>query len=256
MSTRFHTIFLSVLSLLLLSTSYANSFLSTVPHQWYVQGNVGMSLQKASGSNSVSTGIPGYADSYQVSSLANATVFGLEGGIQIPRATTSPWFSTYQIGLRYQQNLSTALKGTVTQYSTAAFLNYDYNYNVASQTLLLLGRTDIYTWKWLSPFVELGLGYELRSVSAYSEAALPGVDNPRQSPAFSSSSGGGLSYLYGLGVKAKIKPNFWVALSADMNNSSTYKTGTGVAPAAPSGLSLANNVASQTLLLSVGYLFK
>jgi opacity protein-like surface antigen len=255
MAIKFNKLFLTTFLFAIFLPSYASSFLNNIPHQWYVQGNVGMSLQKASGTNFISSGQPGYADSYEVSSLANATTFGLEGGLQFPRATTTPWFANYQLGLRYQQNLSAALKGTVTQYSAAAFLNYDYNYNIASQKLLLMGRADIYTWKGLSPFVELGLGYELRSVSAYSETALPGVDNPRQSPAFSSSTGGGLSYLYGLGVRAKIKPNFWLALSADMNGSASYKTGSGVAPAAP-GVSLSNSVASQTILLSVGYLFK
>jgi opacity protein-like surface antigen len=239
-----------------ISASSVSAFSKSFSQNWYVQGNVGMTLQTANGSNSIATDEPNQPDIYQASKLASALSVGLEGGYQGQRTAVavSPWFSTYQIGLRYQNNQSATLKGNVTQYSSSPFDNYNYNYSITSQKLLLISRVDIYTWKKLSPFVELGVGYENHSVSSYSETAIDTV-TPRLPPEFASATGGGISYLFGLGLKARITPKMWVSISDDINNTPSYKTGAGVAAGAE-GVSLKNTINSQTVLLSVGYLFK
>jgi opacity protein-like surface antigen len=234
--------------LFIIPSTYAASLLSTIPHQWYLQGSVGTSMQKASGDSTLETAQAGYPDLYQVSNIKSSVAFALEGGLQLTRSSVSPWFSHYDVGLRYQQNNSAALNGTLMEYSQPNMVNYDYTYKLSSRQLLLMGRMDIYTWKWLSPFAEVGLGYAMHSVSAYNQTAL--VDPATDSQAFTSANGGGFAYVYGLGVKAQVKPNLWISLSDDMNSNQTYKTGAGTA-----GTNLQNKVSGQTALLSVGYLF-
>lgn len=85
------------------------------------------------------------------------------------------------LGLQYQHIFATSIGKDIIQYSSPDFLNYHYDLNLEANILLLNGKFDLFTWKQITPFINLGAGVLQFIASDYNEYALSGV-TARTSP--------------------------------------------------------------------------
>lgn len=143
---------------------------------WYVSGSFGMGLPIKPSASNVANGFPD-PDRYTVDKVDDMTMFGLGAGVKL--SLNSKWFSNYQVGLEYNNGMAYKTSGKVELYSRSKYYNYDYNYKVSRNTLLLTYQTDIIKFKHWAPHLNAAVGFSRNKASAYQETSRPDITTPR-----------------------------------------------------------------------------
>jgi len=160
------------------------------------------------------------------------------------------WFSNQSIGLEFSHGFPTSVEGTVEQFSLPEFRNYRFHYRVYRNTLLLNGKTSIYRWRCLMPYIEAALGTTWNTSGTYIESALPGI-SPRINPGFTDKTNNNFSYAAGAGLDFAVKNNLWAILGYRYEWFGRVDTGRGMDTF--NGNDLKNKLYANTMLFRLRY---
>lgn len=224
---------------------------------WFLGAGVGAAFLNVDSNQFISSGPDWPNDKMHNTDVDAAGLFVLNGGYQWARQAL--WLPFYSVALNYTYQFPARVNGQVEQYSLPEFTNYDYQYKIKTQTLLAQFKVDLYQWQHLLPFLLAGAGVSFNNAGNYTEQALPNV-TPRVSPGFSNRSTTCFSYALGVGFDYILQKNIWASLMYQYNNLGRVQTGTGantdtLTDTNYSSDSLKTNIRSNTVLLSVTYLF-
>ena len=107
--------------------------------------------------------------------------------------------------------MPTDVEGTIRQFSLPEFENYNYQYQLRSQTLLAKAKIDLYRYKNLMPFITGGLGIAWNTFKDYDEDDLPDI-TPRDNPNFRNNTHSDFAYVLGAGLDYILTDQFWLTL--------------------------------------------
>lgn len=173
-------------------------------------------------SNSTNINIPEQGSNTYTNhtSASNPLLLGVFAGVEFSPQNTL----IYQVGLSYSLLSSRKINGTLYQLSDPSLGNFDYQYSVASQVLLLDSKLLFTTHKIFHPYVSLGLGTASNRASGYSQTAnTPGAFDP-DAP-FSNGTSSGFAYALGFGVDTNVAKNFRIGLGYRYANLGNVKLG-------------------------------
>lgn len=226
----YKTIGITLLSAMALNASYARSSALTpviARDAWFVGVEAAALWPNTPSVMTVSNG-SFYPSPYDVDrySIEAGTDAALSARVGYKWQRQREWIPAYALALRYQHMIANDVGGHIMQYSMPEFLNYDYHWDLHSDTLSLDAKIDLHQYGRFTPFVDLGLGFALNHAGGYSETAFAGV-SPRESAAYQSHSQSDLAYNLGLGVDYAIAPQFSLSLSYDYQNLGSFKSGYG-----------------------------
>lgn len=174
--------------------------------------------------NNGSPYLPPYNTDRYTASNQNQTISGAMLGYQW-RPNMS-WLSAAALAIRYQHFASRLMRGQVIQYSLPEFTNYDYQWQLASNTLGLFSRIDLFHNRHFIPFINLGLGIALNRTSKFNEFVLPNV-TPRISPAYPPHTNTTLAYDLGAGLAYRMNQVLEVSISYDYQQLGPFQSGFG-----------------------------
>lgn len=163
------------------------------------------------------------------------------------------YLPNYSLALRYQRLFNQAVKGTVMQYSEPDFLNYNYKWRINSDVISVFSKVNLFEYKRILPYVDVGIGYANNRSGRYSETPLSGVTQ-RVSPNFSSHSNSQFTYNVGTGLDFQINPQWIASLGYEFQDLGSVSSGFGQGPWSGQKLST-NKYKSNTWLISLNYLF-
>jgi opacity protein-like surface antigen len=143
---------------------------------WYLRGDVGMAMQSATLSPSISPnpliGLPADAfNSFYNTSLSASALFDVGVGYQVNNWLRFDVTGEYRGGGEFQSLEQLAIPSTGTQFGDF------YRGNVSSIIGLVNGYVDIGTWYGMTPFVGAGVGFANNRLSGVTDTgfAYPGT---------------------------------------------------------------------------------
>lgn len=175
----------------------------------------------------------------------NSGVFALVAGRSWQQ--DKPYLPRYALGLMWQHMFKSQLNGQVTQYSDPLFTNYDYQLNVQSDAILAYGKVNVFQWKRMAPYLNIGLGGSINQVSNYNETALSGV-NSRVSPGFQNNSASQFAYLLGAGIDLFATEQWSFSAGYNYVNLGSVSSGFGLSTWSGEKLNLGSNATNEFLL--------
>jgi opacity protein-like surface antigen len=168
--------------------------------KWYFTLGAGLELPGIRSNTTVnnnSLASPPYnQDLYSTKHSVNAALL-LELGKRWAIAATQ--LQALSLGLQYQYFLPNDVGRQIMQYSSPEFLNYRYKVVLIANILLLNAKFEFFTWKNLTPFLNIGAGAVQLTAGKYSEYAYSGV-TARTSPGFRDNTSYHLIYQAGAGL--------------------------------------------------------
>jgi opacity protein-like surface antigen len=202
-----------VLSTLSLSTGFAASQVNNTSlwgSSWFFSGHVGASFPVERDTLYVDNGSgfpsPYNLDSYSVDQESSAMVNVVLG----KRWTqNSDWLPAHSLGLSYQHQFISILRGDVMQNLYPPFLNYHYALGLTSDLVLATSKVNLFRYKQIAPYISGSLGVSVNHTS-YRETALDDV-TPRESPSFSANKNK-LAFNLGAGLDYQITDSWIVTV--------------------------------------------
>lgn len=162
------------------------------------------------------------------------------------------WLSSFSMGLSYQNLFATNAGGRVIQYSDPEFTNYNYHLNLSSNILMAFVKANLFSYRFVSPYVNVGVGCAFNRTSNYTETALPNV-TPRVSPGFASETLNQFAYQAGVGVDFQLTRQLILSAGYEYLNLGSFSSWTGAGPWYNQTLNLGKYRAN-TAIVSVNYL--
>ena len=190
-------------------------------------------------------------DTYSISEPDSVAVWPVYFGYRFARDTNL--FPYIDVSLRYEHVDSFTLNGTIDQYSLPDYVNYNYSLDTVSNLITIDGRTDVYRWGPIAPYVSGGLGVAVNTTSGYSEQAFSGI-YPRVSPGFQNNTDGNFTGDIGFGVDYFITHNIWASLGYEYAYLGKVQTGNCVSTWSGETLS-PGSLTSNMLLFGLFYQF-
>jgi opacity protein-like surface antigen len=167
----------------------------------------------------------------------------------------SQWLPAYSLGLYYQHFFATNMGNQITQYTAPSFTNYQYNWDLSSDALLIGGKLNILRFWRLLPYVTASVGCAFNKSSGYSESALPGLTDTRVSPGYQAKTLMQLAYNLGAGFDFQLTKSFMLAAEYQFQNLGNTSLGHGSGTWSNESLNLGRYRAN-TALVSLTYLFR
>jgi len=159
----------------------------------------------------------------------------------------------YSLSVRYEHTFVNDIGDQITQYSISDFTNYTYQWDVASDIFLLLGKVNLVEWHHLFPYFSGGIGLASNRTTNYNETALPDV-TPRTSPGYMDTTVNQFAYHLGAGIDWQMSPQLILSLGYDYQDLGKIHSGDGVG--SWSGTRLASGrYHTNTVMLGLNYLF-
>jgi opacity protein-like surface antigen len=169
-------------------------------NHWYVTGFIGSQKPDIATVRNVANGLglprPYAFDQYSFSSKY-ALLIGAEGGYLW--ANSRQFLPAYSLGLKYKYMFSQNIGGQITQFSLPQFTNYDYSWQLYSQSILASAKVNVFRWKRMMPYVSGGVGVALNTTNRYIELGRANV-TPRISPSFGNKTLTEFTYTLGVGL--------------------------------------------------------
>jgi len=228
--------------------------LSQMQSNWFASFGVGGQFSDLPSGMTVNngSGFPTPYDKDIYSTNDNGQVFlGASLGRRWNR--DSLWLPAFSLGGVYQYFFKNNAGGTVMQYSTPEFKNYDYQWNVSSNVILATAKLNLVQYNRLSPYVQGGIGAAFNRASGYSETALPGV-TARVSPGFTDNTSSQFAYNAGAGVDLQLAPQFIFSIGYLYQDLGDVSSGAGMQDWAGKSLHLSSSH-SNDVFVSMNYLF-
>jgi opacity protein-like surface antigen len=220
---------------------------------WYIAGSLGAQSSRVDSNLGVNNGsgypAPFGTDSYSTSTKS-AAIAGMEGGYRWVR--NNQWLPAYTLGLRYKHLFSTNVGRQITQYSTPEFTNYNYNWNVSSDVLLIASKLNLVQFGQFLPYVTGGVGIAFNHAANYNETALAGV-TPRTNPAFDNNTDREFTYMVGAGVDWQVSPRVILSLGYEFQDLGSLSSGKGTGLWAADALHT-GSYRTNSVLFSTSYL--
>lgn len=130
------------------------------------------------------------------------------------------------LGLQYQYFMPTDRGKSITQNSSPDFLNYHYNLDLSANILMLNAKTELLSWKKITPFIKIGAGLSQIIASGYNETAFSGI-TARTSPAFKRNVNNQFTYQLGAGINWEVNSNFFASINYLYQPLSCFESGRG-----------------------------
>jgi hypothetical protein len=108
-----------------------------------------------------------------------------------------------QVGVSYYQNANYQAQGVVYQFADPGLGDFNYQYNIQSQRLLLETKLLGTYQEVYHPFINLGVGEAINKAYQYTETPTNSASVPMY-PGFGGKTTHSLAYLVGLGVEADV----------------------------------------------------
>ena len=195
-----------------LPTAYSASY--DTNNTWYAGIGAGYSWNHLDSSTTIANGItptpspPFDQDSYSIKSANTKTLQFTAGYRWYFERRFLPYVS---LSGQYRHYFVNQITGDVTLFSLPAFLNYNYQMDFESDTLMLNGKFDLVKINRLMPYFSIGLGGAQNYVTDYQETALPDV-TARVSPGFTGKTSTHLAGTLGVGFDFILTKGWWLTL--------------------------------------------
>lgn len=230
---------------------------STVPHQWFLTAGGGLAFPSFGHSNlsvANNSGFPNpfNQDAYTVHQKPQPLFFM---GLGRRWETVKRWLPAYSLGLYYQHFFATNMGNQITQYSAPGFTNYQFNWDLSSDVLLIGAKLNLLRYYRLLPYVSAGLGCALNKSGGYSESALPGLTDTRVSASYQARTMLQFAYNVGAGFDFQLTKAFLVSAEYQFQNLGNTSLGHGAGTWSSESLNLGTYRAN-TALLSLTCLFE
>lgn len=180
---------------------------------WYYTFGAGMARPVINTSTLVdnnSGAISPFNNDIYTSNKGNNAAFLLEIGKRWTISDTR--LKALSLGLQYQHFFPTDIGHQITQYSSPQFLNYSYDLDLSANILMLNAKVDLFSWKKITPFINVGGGILQLTASGYGETAYSGI-TARTSPAFQRNENYQLTYQAGAGFSWELNPSSFVSIN-------------------------------------------
>lgn len=241
-----------------LSQAVANKSLSArlTPTQknWYTSVGVGGQFPTLNSSMTINngSGFPAPFDQDIYSTSNNAQVV-LEASAGRRWHNDHLWLPALQIGVLYEYFLANNVGGTITQYSSPQFRNYNYGWNIASNVVLASAKLNLFQYKRLSPYFNGGIGGAFNRSSGYREMAAPGI-TARVSPDYAANTSNQFAYNAGAGIDFQFAPQLFLSVGYLYQDLGKVSSGQGTQTWAGQSLNL-GTYRSNDVMASITYLF-
>ena len=194
---------------------------NTIPG-WYLDLGIG-SMIKEKANTSYIANEDEEPDEYKVASLKPVPLASVAAGYLwvYPRR----WLPLASLGLAYNYQCPSTIKGIINDYSDSGEANVGYQYQVAHQSLQLVSKTNIYHWHHWLPYVAAGLGVSWNQFSAYDEQAITKRTTEHANPHFPNKTKPSLSYSLAIGVDYHFTKHWWGGLGYRYNYWGQLKSG-------------------------------
>jgi opacity protein-like surface antigen len=194
-------------------------------NSWYAAVKIG--IQRGTSDDSITihngSGLPApYNQDIYTSQSSSSAVSGVGAGYRF----TQYGLPAISVGLSYSHFFNGQSGDTITQYSLPEFINYQYQWKVASDLVLASSKLNIYNWNTLLPFVQAGAGFSANRARKYKEAAFSDV-TPRYSPSFTNKTTTSFAYQLGAGLDWQIKPQWFVSIGYEYTDLGHFSSGAG-----------------------------
>lgn len=190
-------------------------------------------------------------DIYSSSSRSNAGIFSLTGGRVWDN--DNYYIKSYSLGVMWQYLFRSNLNGQITQNSDPEFLNYNYQLGTTSNVILGYSKINIFNYKAILPFFNIGLGSAINKSKNYHEEALENV-TARISPQYRSKTNTQFAYLLGAGFDIKANENLSISAGYNYLNTGTLSTGYGTSTWSATKLNYGSSTTNE-VLITLNYKF-
>jgi opacity protein-like surface antigen len=141
--------------------------------------------------------------------------------------------------LQYRHYFQRNITGNVQQYSLPEFLNYTYTMPYSADLVTLTGKFDLYEFKKILPYVSIGGGFIINTLSGYNETAFSGV-TPRINPGFKGSQQLKGAVTLGAGFDFNFTKDVWATLGYEHVFQGSLVSGAGVGSWSQTNLNFGN----------------
>jgi opacity protein-like surface antigen len=163
------------------------------------------------------------------------------------------WLPAYSFGVFWQYFFRTHLGNTIMQYSSPAFTNYQYKWDLTANVLLASAKLNLFQYGILSPYINVGIGSSFNRTSNYEETPVPGV-TPRTSPSFVKFSTSEFAYNAGAGIDIQLTSQFIISVGYNYQDLGQVSSGPGTGTWSNQSLN-PGSYHSNEILVSASYLF-
>ena len=237
------------------TTSYGGlaQFIPT-KQNWYASVGVGGQFPTLNSTMTVNNGSgfpPPLDQDVYTTSNNSQVILGLSAGRRWQN--DSDWLPALSAGVLYEHFFSNNAGGTITQYSTPGFTNYNYGWNVSSNVVLATAKLNLFQYAKWSPYINGGVGGAFNRTGGFNETALPGVTS-RITPGFANNTSNQFAYNAGAGLDFQFAPQFLLSVGYLYQDLGNVSSGQGQQTWAGQTLNL-GNYRSNDVMASVTYLF-
>lgn len=224
--------------------------LFATPQGWFIGLGAGAAFPQVNSYKYINTGSSWPADAYHFQTVSDPAVINAAIGFTWP--TCKALIPYFNLAANFTYVSPSTLSGTIDQYSLPGFDNYHFSYDVAQKTFFLMFKADLYQWKYVMPFVNVGAGLTYNQTSDYRETPLNQV-TARDSPGFGSKTATNLACTVGAGLDFVLQSKLLLSLEYRYGNFGSANTTHGNLGYGESRLNTKFN--SNQLLLSANYYF-
>lgn len=221
MKRTFMKLMVNVAAFAILPTAYSAP-------QWYFTYGAGVArpyIDHSAVVNNNSGAMPPYNNDTYTSHNTNgaALLFELGKRWEISESV----LKAFMLGFQYQHILPTNIGKNIYQYSSPEFLNYHYDLDLEANILLLNSKMELFSWKKITPFINVGVGVLQLSASDYAEYAVSNV-TPRTSPNFQNNTSYRFTYQLGFGLSWQLSNALQASISYVYQPLANFATKNGV----------------------------
>lgn len=221
---------------------------------WYASVGGGLAFPSFNSNLTIAnnSGFPGtFSQDLYTTQNNNQPLFEMSFGHRWERPKL--WLPAYSLGFYYQHFFTTNMGGNITQYSSPVYTNYNYNWNVTADVLLVGLKLNLIQYRRLAPYLKAAAGFSYNKSNGYSESPLPGLTDTRVSAGFQANTSTQFAYNAGIGLDFQASGNFIVSAEYQYQNLGTMSLGNGSNAWSGQSLSLGQYHAN-AFLFSLTYL--
>jgi len=197
---------------------------------WFWGADAGITWPSINRSDSVANGSatppPTSNDLYIINKPSTTSIFSIFGGYR--HLTEHRFFPAYSLTMRYQHLNTFTVKGTIQQYSSPAFTNYNYHFDLSSNIYALQGKVNLVQFGRFAPYLSGGIGMSRNTLENYKESPTAGV-TPRVSPSYDDNTTNTFMYDLGAGVDINLSSKCFAYIGYEYENLGKLRSGHGSA---------------------------
>lgn len=221
---------------------------------WFIGASAGAAwvktpLNHTSVTNGSSAAYPYNSDFYYINQPGSSAVWSFAGGYRWERK--SVFFPRTTVSMRFQHFNTYEFAGQVQQYSAPEFYNYNYYVNAYTNTLTIMGKTELFDYHRFAPYISAGIGGAQNTFQFYNESALSGV-MARDNPNYQHKTNNNFAYNVGVGVDFNMTPNWTAALGYEFDYLGKLRSAPGTTTWSTETLSL-GTLSASTVSLNLFY---